>query len=321
MEAFAIKAFTTAIQEEIFRRLGVEEAQDLGGFENFVFDTGDTVIRISHNSHRTVEQLNAELAFVGALAEKGAPVCRPLSTRDGRWLTTVGEFHACRFERAAGQALSPEPYPDIVVRNWGRAVGQFHAISIDGLPTLNRPHWQDDANHDFVKRVPKEQTLVVERALTLMSTLSTLPDDRAVFGLIHSDAHAGNFFVQKSGAIQVFDFDDCLYAWFGYDLATILLGLLLQPWAGEDEQSRQESVTRFMATFLEGYTAHCPTENLLLEHMPLLIKLREFSLYGVIHAHQMSISSDSMAGRFMVGRKERLEMDLPFIDYDFCQLR
>ena len=40
------------------------------------------------------------------------------------------------------------------------------------------------------------------------------------YGLIHNDFNDGNFTVDyDNGDITVFDFDDCCYFWFMYDLA------------------------------------------------------------------------------------------------------
>ena len=57
--------------------------------------------------------------------------------------------------------------------------------------------------------------------------LDSLPKDDDCYGLIHADIHQGNFFVDENDNITIFDFDDCHYHWFAYDLAVPLFGLAI----------------------------------------------------------------------------------------------
>ena len=49
--------------------------------------------------------------------------------------------------------------------------------------------------------------------------MDTLRQESDAYGLVHADLHMGNFFVDHSGQMTVFDFDDCCFHWFGYDCA------------------------------------------------------------------------------------------------------
>ena len=150
-----------------------------------------------------------------------------------------------------------------------------------------------------------------------MQSLEQLPADDKHFGLIHSDAHAGNF-LHKDGRLTFFDFDDCLYAWFGYDLATILFGVVLHPSVGNSEAERTQAVERFLPYFLEGYATRHDPSSLLLASMHPLMKLREFSLYAVIHAHMDTDDMKlSLPAKFMLGRQARLETNQPFVEANF----
>ncbi len=317
MEASVIEAFSPEIRKEIFAQLGVSDLRDLGGFENFVFASENCVVRISHESHRTRAELLAELTFVDALAAAGAPVARPIPALKSDTILTVDDFHTCIFQMARGYAIRGKPYTEAVVRNWGRAIAQFHSVAQQGLKGLARSSWEDDANHDFKARIPADQIRVLAMADEMMSRLAELPTESAVYGLIHSDAHPGNFFVDDDDHVTVFDFDDCLYAWYGYDVATVLFGVLLEPWVATDALSQAQAVSHFLPPFLAGYAECAPLDGLLLEEMPLFLKLREFSLYAVIHAHDMGTSHDEMVSRFLENRKEKLEQDVPYVDFDF----
>jgi len=54
------------------------------------------------------------------------------------------------------------------------------------------------------------------------------------------------------------------------------------------------------------------------DHMHDFLKLRELSLYAVIHAHMNPGEPDGWLSRkFMQGRRERIEQALPFVELDF----
>ena len=40
--------------------------------------------------------------------------------------------------------------------------------------------------------------------------------------MIHQDAHLGNLFVDDNYTLTLFDFDDCVYGHFIYDIAMVL---------------------------------------------------------------------------------------------------
>jgi Ser/Thr protein kinase RdoA (MazF antagonist) len=136
------------------------------------------------------------------------------------------------------------------------------------------------------------------------------------FGLIHSDAHAGNFFAD-SGRLTFFDFDDACYCWFAYDVATILLSAVLQQWIGDKQAEREAAAREFLPRFLEGYSSACEMPPTLLEQLPLSLKFREICLYGVIKQFVTLEERNWYTDKFMAGRRERIERDEPYLALDF----
>jgi Ser/Thr protein kinase RdoA (MazF antagonist) len=319
MDREARAAFNETTRSEIFDWLGISASQvrDLDGFENFVFAVDNSIVRVTHKSHRDRHQLLGELEFIEYLAERGAPVASPVRLPDDRLLKSFEAFHVCRFQVAEGESLRDGLPDDDQVRAWGRGIGMFHRLATDFAPQYRRQDWQADENHQFRSRIPVEETTVLSAADGMMTSLAALPADEAVYGLIHSHAHPGNFLAEGS-RLTFFDFDDCLYTWFGYDVATILLGVALDCW--RQDQVAEEAVLEFLHTFLAGYEQEMPRASLMLEQMPLFLKLREFSLYAVIKAHMGDDHVEAgMPSVFMQDRKERLASGVPFLDLDFNQ--
>lgn len=308
------QAFTDDIRTELFRRLHVSgEMSDLEGFENFVYSVGGQVVRVTHESHRTEEQLLGELEFVSMLSEQGASVAAPIRLPGGNFIESLEGYHACLFEQAIGTRIR-QPIDDAVITSWGEAIGLFHRLASGFKPRYPRQDWLADDNHQFHERIPAEQELTLARADELMAVLKTLSADPSVFGLIHSDAHPGNFLVDGD-KLTFFDFDDCLYAWFGYDLATLVFGIAL---LAEEEADRIAEVKKFLDLFLSGYEKRHRVEALMLDHMSDLLRLREFSFYGVVHAFMdvNNLEYDT-AQRYMTGRQPLLEQGVPLVDLDF----
>ena len=93
--------------------------------------------------------------------------------------------------------------------------------------------------------------------------------------MIHADIHAGNFFVDENDQLTLFDFDDCHYNWFAYDIATPLFGLSMSM---RDDCS-QDEINESHQYLIDGYqkTGVLRSEDLAL--LPHFILYRHFSIY------------------------------------------
>jgi len=123
-------------------------------------------------------------------------------------------------------------------------------------------------------------------------------------------------FVDEAGNITLFDFDDCVYGWFIYDIAMALF------YAAPFDSSESPNFAReFMPHFMRGYRRENQLDNAWLQELPYFLKLREIELYAIIHrSFDVSHLDDPWVESYMKGRKERIENDVPFIDLDFESL-
>ena len=222
------------------------------------------------------------------------------------------------FEMAAGKIIDQADWSPVLFRQWGKAIGRFHHLSRDYQPRgPKRFDWRADANLDFRARTPADQEQLLTIGDRYLSQLETLPTTPDVFGLIHSDAHAGNFHLSDN-ELRFFDFDDCCYQWFVFDIATIVFSAVLQPWMPDGQSDREAEAMNFLPEFLQGYSEENGLSPFVFESLPLFLKIREFSLYAVIHSHMdVNNLTDWYPIKFMAGRQERLEQDLPYLDMDF----
>jgi Ser/Thr protein kinase RdoA (MazF antagonist) len=113
------------------------------------------------------------------------------------------------------------------------------------------------------------------------------------------------------GRITLFDFDDCTYSWLINDIAIVLFYIVM---GAEDQAAFTKD---FMTHFLSGYRAENHLEEKWLIEIPSFLKLREIDLYAVIHrSFDVDNIDHPWVAMFMNNRKERIENDVPFIDFD-----
>lgn len=83
MEITVERVFTNEILEEAANLFSVTvEKNPLGDFENYIFHAKDEkgvsyVLRLTHSSHRSEKQVEAELDFLQYLGEQGAKIAEP----------------------------------------------------------------------------------------------------------------------------------------------------------------------------------------------------------------------------------------------------
>lgn len=322
MEPIAVEEFTQDRRAEIITAAGFreDELEDLGGFESFVFSSADSILRITHTSHRDRELLMAELEFLDYLAAHGAPVSRPRQLASGEWLGRSGNFWWCCFERAKGHRMTDREWTSPIIERWGEAIGLFHSLASGFEPVQRRFSWLDDPNHDFSARIPEDQVEIRAVASALMSELAALEMTDRTYGLIHGDAHAGNFLIDGQ-RLTFFDFDDAIYTWYAYDVATTLFSTTLAEHVEPDRTAQEAAARQFLEPFLEGYSKHSSLDRLMLDKLDRFIKLRELSLWGVAMTFfdPVNPGNDYLA-RFLVDRRRRLEADEPYLAMDFTQL-
>ncbi len=322
--------YGASILEEAMRRYGIsgDRIDELDGFESFIYefsrDSRDFILRIGHSARRSEAMIRGEVDWMNYLAERGASVARAVTSQAGNLVEALddghgGHFLATAFLKAAGRPPREAGWTPTLFETYGEVLGRMHALTKDYVPSdpaWRRPEWDDPAIQDIEENLPAGQARVLEKYRILIAHLRTLPRDKASYGLIHFDAHGSNFLVDEQGRITLFDFDDCSYAWFIYDIAIVLFYMVT---GREDVGAFTEE---FMVHFLKGYRQSNRLDPRWLEEMPRFLKMREIDLYAVIHrSFDVDNLDDPWCARFMDGRKSRIEQGVPYIEFDFQTLR
>ena len=303
-----------------------EEAQELDSFESYIYQIqrkgGEGILRITHSMRRTPDLIRGELDWIQRLHQGGAGVSLPLRSHENRLVEVFpdgagGIFIAAAFEKAPGEPHRGQEWPGSLLGEYGRQIGRMHYLATTYQPAdldWKRPDWDDPIHLDAVAFIPEKE--IRDRYWEATARIQALPRDGGAFGLIHRDPHRGNFFVDQSGGITFFDFDDSSYSWFVEDIALILF------YAVMGQEDPEEFIHRFLDGFLPGYFSAYPLEDKWFREIPAFMKLRELDLYAVIHrSFDVENLTDPWCQWYLEGRKERLVQGLPYLEFDFSSLK
>ncbi len=187
-------------------------------------------LRLTPSHHRSHRQIEAELDFIEYLHRGGVSVSLPLPSVSRRMIEPVqigsDSFFACAFEEARGERFTfgPGEANKKHFQLRGQTLGRIHALAKRYAPSISsrRFVWdEDDCILNAERYLPKSEEVVWAEYHQLMNWLPDYPKDEQSFGLIHGDFGATNFRC-KADRVTVFDFDDCCYHWFAYDLAVVI---------------------------------------------------------------------------------------------------
>jgi Ser/Thr protein kinase RdoA (MazF antagonist) len=330
MDPIIAERYTDDILHEAMRRFGIEKdkIELLDGFESFIYafsrEDGELILRIGHSLRRSYALIAGEVDWINYLAAGGAGVARAILSKEGKLVEYMDDgqgeqFMATAFVRALGAPPSRETWNEIFFEAWGRLLGRIHALTKDYQPSdpaWKREQWDSAGNMTVEEWLPASESVIRQKFQDLMCHLQSLPKDRDSYGLIHQDAHAGNLFVDENYNITLFDFDDCVYSWFIYDIAMVLFYGLM------GYEKNPVFIEQFCHAFLRGYKSENDLAPKWLAELPCFLKLREIDLYAQIifsFGGEQNVD-DPWCQNYMNGRKERIEAGLPYIDFDWSSL-
>jgi Ser/Thr protein kinase RdoA (MazF antagonist) len=329
MDPKIVKRYNDDILHEAMQRYGIKENQIelLDGFESFMYEfyrpqDGEFILRVGHSSRRTPEMIAGEVDWINYLGRGGANVSRAILSKNGNLVEAIEDGHgeqflATAFLKALGKPSWETEWTPEFVDHYGRVIGRIHRLTKDYVspnPAWRRGEWDAPGNLDLEKWLPTSETIALQKFQALMRHFETLPKDRESYGLIHQDAHGGNFFVHN-GQITLFDFDDCVYSWFIYDIAMVLFYAAM---AAEDKVAYTQD---FMRNFLRGYAQENKLDPKWLRELPYFLKLREIDLYALIHfSFDVENLTDPWNINYMNRRKDLIENEVPYIEFDWDSL-
>lgn len=273
--------------------------------ENAVFrvelaDGRLVALRVHRHGYHSNAALDAEFAWMRALAAAGVAVPRVLPSRRGRdyeclatpelpevrqvdvfeWISgrPLGSVEACLAGEAKDVAAQFRAIGALMARMhaqacaWGLPAGfARHSWDREGL-VGEQPLWGRFWDLAALSAGQRRQMLEVRDALR--RGLDAFGRSRECYGLIHADLVPENILLDGD-SLRVIDFDDAGFGWHLFDIATSLYFLT---GVGEYEAARR--------ALLEGYRS---VRMLPGEHeaaLPLFLAARSTTYLGWVHTRQ-----------------------------------
>lgn len=282
------------------------------GGRNQIFRCPKGVFRVSKLDDRTVEDYLAETEFVHYLALNGASVADVRNSVNGRFVEQIevegGKLYVCLFDYAKGMLLADNGYRyrenaplAEYFYNTGKALGKIHRLSKLYFPEHKRSSYFEKYNMDYIDGLIGDEYSKLKIAISqLLDTFHKLPKNNEVYGLVHFDFSDGNYHVDmETGDITVFDFDNCMYCWYMFDLAN----LWVHGWgwcrSEPDIERRKEIMTNYFDTLLNGYCSETDISQELLQKLPLFINM---------------VLIENIVDEFECSRRENVEVEYEDIE-------
>ncbi len=249
-------------------------------------DENRYVLRVSEIGDRAEEDFLAETEFVRYLAQNGAPVADVIPSAQGKLVERIeadGQAaYVSLFAYAKGMLMADNGYRyregaplEEYFFNIGKALGAIHRLSKGYTPVCQRPDYFDKYNMAYLgSLIPDEYDELKKAVANRLEAFRALPRDRSSYGLIHFDYSDGNYHIDmETGAVTVFDFDNCMNGWYMFDLAN--LWLHNEGWTRHeaDPEKRFALMQRCFDVILRGYRTETDVSEETLDKLPLFIDM------------------------------------------------
>lgn len=242
------------------------------------------IIRISFLADRRWEDYLAELEYVQYLYGRGCSVSPVVPSQAGnlveKFVCDGRVFFASVFEKAKGKMMVENQYQyrkgaplSEYFYNCGKLLGRMHQCSKEYTPVHSRYSYFDRTDERRIDRaVPDEWPICKEKMKGLLRTLKGLKRERQDYGMIHFDYNDGNYAIDfTNGNITVYDFDDCCFGFYLYDLADLWTHGVGWAFFEPEPEKRRQFMQDYFESVLDGYRSETAIRKEALELLPLFI--------------------------------------------------
>ncbi len=285
---------TASSIDDIAGRWGAsgEEVKFVRAWENFIYEINSpdrsVILRLTHSSHRSSDEVAAELEFVEFLGANGVSVAIVVPSRHGHLVETLklddSYFSAAVFEMAPGSKPAFDPSgasQNTLYQDWGNLMGSIHRLVPEYRGGGGDPRRHVGIADQIISKaadiLPSHAQHVLPVLYELIEEISRFAKTPDNYGLLHTDLHHGNFHVDGR-RLTLFDFDDCCHHWFAYDLAVPVWHYPLKD-RRQDPSRDRAILTQFLQEFIRGYQQVSTFQRQWLEQMPLFFRLRDLQLF------------------------------------------
>lgn len=296
--------------------VAAEQLTMLGAFESHVFSfhssTGPAILKVIEPSHRTADQVQAEVDWLVSLMQAGIPVAAPLQSGSGNWVETVGDGAkvVVAFRRAPGEQLKPADWTDDRLAGWGTLLGRLQSHSRDYSPP--GPRRLDLIESGYLHRLEElapEADSFRRNTAQLRDWAAPLLVDGPAAGLVHADLHHGNLLLHQEQWTAI-DFDDSGYGAWSFDLTMPLYYAV----RALPDLKPEEAAARFLPPFLSGFRTHAAVPDGWADEASLFLQLRQAELALAIRARSLEVPLEDRLLELEQGLREQVSVGRPLLE-------
>jgi amicoumacin kinase len=250
--------------------------QPVKGSNHFFYEVlihdSSCIMRLTDTNYRDLPAVLAETHWIGFLTGK-APVARVIPSLDNQDAVPLKiggrSIIASVFEKITGQRLREgEAWGEKVFREWGRTLASLHALSKQYTPGMHQHRQLDGAlllalAEKLEGKNSLAFTILQEKWKAIQNNIPVKD-----WGITHCDLTRANMRF-RNNLLYLFDFDNCQYAPFLYDMAVTVYVTLFGMWR---KPGFEKEAGVFLRNFLAGYTVRSVTTI----NIPVLRSLLEF---------------------------------------------
>lgn len=288
------------IREKVLEYYGLDVAEAKMFFSTrnyaFIFPDGKTVIRVCVTGTADGRgSALSEVMWVDELRRYSSTICASIPSMRNNHIEEFEDsnilYRIARFEQAKGSQLTDAGKVD----NWffmhlGDTVGRIHRASKEAAEAgihYKRPEWtqlplfQPETAISMSDELKKKCQEIIDEA-------KKLPRSTENFGMVHGDITINNYYVDINN-IWVFDFDDCNYNYYMYDIGTALVMWLFSS-KNRPEVERKKLLYEegMLDSFKMGYERHVKLPEEDWNHLELFMKLRFVYMNIIMNAMDTS---------------------------------
>jgi amicoumacin kinase len=322
--------FNDAVLHEAAARYGMtgDQLKKLGGFESYVFEytrhSQSYILKITHTIRRSETYIMGELEWLNFLADRDVSVARAMPSDHGRLIERFetesdGAWLVIAYEKAPGHRPTAAEWNADLFTTLGRLMGKMHRLTQSyrlSNPAFKRQEWHEEEQLKARKYLPAHEAQVIAVADELLAHIHSLPTPPDAYGMLHTDLHHGNWFID-AGKITAFDFDDCHYNWFVSDIAIMLLSAV---WFAPTKPDDPVTYTQhFLEHFFRGYHEENHLDPKWLAYIGDFMRLRDLLQFIVVY-QAMDVANFTPEQHAMLDEHRRRVVEWrPFVSLDWMQ--
>lgn len=302
----------------------------LGGFTNNVFECegkdGPFILKFYSDMEHSCNSVKSELDWISYLSNSGVNLTTALPSVNGNLIENATEngrnFSVLAFRKAKGtfvdEADANRWNPGLFYK-WGKVMGSIHSLSKSYKPiddSIKRQEWNEGP---LFLEFPEVEDTILRKWNQYINKIKKLPKDINAYGMIHNDLHQKNFLLNDNEVV-LFDFGDCEYNWFIYDIA-ISLYHALQSISDSDRQQRKEFAVLFLKSYLRGYHTENKLNIYWLSKILFFLNYRQLFSYLYFTVFLSTKQKNSLKiAQILNNMRRKIENDIPYLEIDLEEL-